>query len=117
MLGFLRPRIVTPNSFQERFTPKEQAAILAHGRVRLARNDARINALTALLRCLCRFNPLIHFGARSLRMRRTVIQMRLANSEIVVNLSKIVAGRLIFLFQPGPCSQFPLITPANIFGE
>jgi beta-lactamase regulating signal transducer with metallopeptidase domain len=68
VLGFFRPRIVTPDSFQEHFTPQEQAAILAHERVHLARQDARINALTALLRCLCWFNPFIHLGARWLRI-------------------------------------------------
>ena len=68
VLGFLRARIVTPDNFQEHFTPQEQAAILAHERVHLARQDARINALTALLRCLCWFNPIIHLGARWLRI-------------------------------------------------
>ena len=68
VLGFFRPRIVTPDGFQEQFTPQEQAAILAHERVHLARQDARINALAALLRCLCWFNPLIHLGARWLRI-------------------------------------------------
>jgi beta-lactamase regulating signal transducer with metallopeptidase domain len=52
VLGFFSPRIVTPDSFQEQFTPQEQAAILAHESVHLARQDARINALVALLRCL-----------------------------------------------------------------
>jgi len=68
VLGFFRPRIVTPDSFQKRFTPREQAAILEHERVHLARQDARVNALTAFLRCLCWFNPLIHLGARWLRI-------------------------------------------------
>ncbi|HWU54723.1 MAG TPA: M56 family metallopeptidase, partial [Rhizomicrobium sp.] len=36
VLGFLRPRIVTPAGFQEQFTPQEQSAILAHERVHLA---------------------------------------------------------------------------------
>ncbi len=68
VLGFFRPRIVTPDSFQKWFTPREQAAILEHERVHLARQDARVNALTALLRCLCWFNPLVHLGARWLRI-------------------------------------------------
>ena len=68
VLGFFRPRIVTPDGFQDHFTPQEQAAILAHERVHLGRQDARINALAALLRCLCWFNPLIHLGARWLRI-------------------------------------------------
>jgi TonB family protein len=65
--GFLRPRIVMPNNFQAQFAPTEQAAILTHERVHLARQDARINALAALLRCLCWFNPLVHLGAGWLR--------------------------------------------------
>ena len=67
VLGLFRPRIVIPNNFQEQFTASEQAAILAHERVHQARQDARINALAALLRCLCWFNPLIHLGAARLR--------------------------------------------------
>ena len=68
VLGFIHPRIVTPDDFQLHFTPQEQAAILAHERIHLARQDARINALAALLQCLCWFNPLVHLGARWLRI-------------------------------------------------
>ncbi len=68
VLGFLRPSIVTPDGFQERFTPQEQAAILAHENVHLMRQDARINALAALLRCPCWFNPLIHLGVHCMRI-------------------------------------------------
>ena len=67
VLGIFRPRVVIPDAFQEQFTAPEQAAILAHERVHLVRQDARINALAALLRCLCWFNPLIHLGAACLR--------------------------------------------------
>lgn len=68
VLGVLRPRIVLPDSFRAQFTPPEQAAILAHERVHIARQDARTNAASALLRCLCWFNPLIHLGAKWLRI-------------------------------------------------
>jgi hypothetical protein len=68
VLGFFRPRLVMPDTFEEQFTAAEQAAILAHERVHLARQDARINALAALLRCLCWFNPLVHLGAASMRI-------------------------------------------------
>ena len=68
VLGIFRPRITIPESFEEQFTAPEQAAILAHERVHLARQDARVNALAALLRCLCWFNPLVHLGTASLRI-------------------------------------------------
>ena len=65
--GFLRPRIVIPAGFAARFSLEEQAAVLAHEQAHLARQDARVNACVALLRCLCWFNPLVHVGAALLR--------------------------------------------------
>jgi beta-lactamase regulating signal transducer with metallopeptidase domain len=67
VVGFLRPRIVIPAGFSAEFSAAEQTAILAHERAHLARQDARINAAMALLRCLCWFNPLVHIGAMWLR--------------------------------------------------
>ena len=66
--GFLRPRIVTPSDFEERFDGPEREIILAHETIHLDRNDARINALVALVRCLCWFNPLVHAGAHFMRI-------------------------------------------------
>jgi beta-lactamase regulating signal transducer with metallopeptidase domain len=68
VLGFLRPRVVTPDGFQDEFTPSEQKAILSHEYVHLARQDARINAVVVFLRCVCWFNPIIHLGAHWLRI-------------------------------------------------
>jgi beta-lactamase regulating signal transducer with metallopeptidase domain len=65
--GILRPRIVIPSGFAAQFSASEQAAILAHEKAHLVRQDARINAAVALLRCLCWFNPLVHLGATWLR--------------------------------------------------
>jgi beta-lactamase regulating signal transducer with metallopeptidase domain len=65
--GFWRPRIVVPASFAAQFSAPEQAAILAHEAAHLARQDARINAVVAGLRCLNWFNPLVHLGALWLR--------------------------------------------------
>ena len=65
--GFLKPRIVIPAGFPAQFSAREQAAVLAHEQAHLARQDARINAAVALLRCLCWFNPLLHIGAVWLR--------------------------------------------------
>lgn len=82
VLGFITPRIVMPDGFQTQFTAQEQAAILAHERVHLARQDARINALAALLRCLCWFNPFVHLGARWLRI----------DQELACDASAVAAG-------------------------
>lgn len=68
VVGFQKPRIVTPDDFDRRFSPAERRLILAHETIHLERHDARINALIALARCLCWFNPLIHVGAHVLRI-------------------------------------------------
>lgn len=68
IVGFSQPRIVTPDDFSRRFSYAERKLILTHEQVHLDRNDARINALVALVRCLFWFNPLIHIGAKAMRI-------------------------------------------------
>jgi beta-lactamase regulating signal transducer with metallopeptidase domain len=65
--GFWRPRIVVPATFAAQFSAAEQAAILAHEAAHLARQDARVNAVVAALRCINWFNPFVHLGAVWLR--------------------------------------------------
>jgi beta-lactamase regulating signal transducer with metallopeptidase domain len=68
VVGFFYPRIVTPSDFAQRFGPTERKLILEHEQVHIERYDARINAIVALARCLMWFNPLIHIGARRMRV-------------------------------------------------
>jgi len=60
--------IVVPSDFDIRFSPDEQAAILAHERAHLARGDILANALIAAVQCLCWFNPLVHVAAFQMRL-------------------------------------------------
>jgi bla regulator protein blaR1 len=60
LLGLLRPVIVVPGDFEERYTARERTLILAHEEVHLARGDVIANLLSAVLQCLFWFNPLIH---------------------------------------------------------
>ncbi|HVY90456.1 MAG TPA: M56 family metallopeptidase, partial [Hyphomonadaceae bacterium] len=66
--GFMTPRIVTPADFDDRFNAEERKVIIEHETIHIRRNDARINALAALLRCVCWFNPAIHLGAHLMRI-------------------------------------------------
>lgn len=68
IVGFSQPRIVTPDDFSRRFSDMERKLILTHEQVHLDRNDARINAGIALVRCLFWFNPLVHIGAKAMRI-------------------------------------------------
>lgn len=68
IVGFRHPRIVTPDDFTRRFSHDERKLILTHEQVHIDRNDARINAGAALLRCLFWFNPLVHIGVNAMRI-------------------------------------------------
>lgn len=66
-VGLFRPRIVVPRDFAQRYTPAEQALVIAHERVHVKRRDAFADLVAALFQCVFWFNPLIHFGVRRLR--------------------------------------------------
>ena len=68
VVGALRPRIVTPADFETRFAPAERDIILAHEAAHLRTGDAWVNAVLAGLTCVCWFNPLVHWGARAMRV-------------------------------------------------
>jgi beta-lactamase regulating signal transducer with metallopeptidase domain len=68
VVGVLRPRIVAPHDFADRYTPREQQVVLAHEQTHIARQDPRINAAVALARCANWFNPLIHLLVHYLRI-------------------------------------------------
>jgi beta-lactamase regulating signal transducer with metallopeptidase domain/ankyrin repeat protein len=72
VIGALLPRVVLPADFALRFTAEEQALILAHERNHLRAGDAQINALTTALQCVFWFNPLVHVGARLLRIDQEI---------------------------------------------
>ena len=51
LVGALRPRIVLPEDFERRYSPEQQALILAHERCHLRRGDAQFTLLACVLRC------------------------------------------------------------------
>lgn len=66
-VGLLRPRIVVPRDFAQRYSPAEQALVIAHERVHVTRRDALANLAAALFQCVFWFDPLVHYAARCLR--------------------------------------------------
>lgn len=67
VIGLLKPRLVLPSDFERRYTPDEQALVLAHEHLHLSRRDLHAQALCSLLRVLFWFNPLVHLAARRFR--------------------------------------------------
>jgi len=67
LVGAFSPRVVLPGDFAERFTPEEQAVVVAHERVHLTAGDAQINLAVATARALLWFHPLVHLAARMIR--------------------------------------------------
>ncbi|THD52090.1 M56 family metallopeptidase [Phenylobacterium sp.] len=68
VVGVVRPRIVVPDDFAQRYSPSEQQVVLAHESTHIRRHDSRINALMAFVRCASWFNPAIHLMAHFLRI-------------------------------------------------
>ena len=118
VVGVIAPRIVTPRDFAERYSPGEQALVLAHERAHIARQDSRLNGLCAIVQCLCWFNPLVHLAARLMR-----IDQELACDEAVVRrfpgarrayAEVLVKAQLAILLLPLGCywpskSEHPLV--------
>ena len=55
----LRPRIVVPADFDQRFADGERHLIVAHERLHARRGDLPMNAAAAAIRCIYWFNPLL----------------------------------------------------------
>lgn len=66
-LGALRPRIVLPADFERRYSPRQQALMLAHERVHVARGDLLANFAACVARVAFWFHPLVHVAAERLR--------------------------------------------------
>jgi TonB family protein len=64
----LRPKVVLPADFEQRFSPEQQALVIAHERVHAERGDVLWNALFALLGALQWFNPLLRLAYRRFRL-------------------------------------------------
>lgn len=62
IIGFLKPYIVVPRNFVEKFTRLERALILAHERAHLKAGDVPANIFALLLRSLFWFNPVAYVG-------------------------------------------------------
>jgi TonB family protein len=66
-MGLWKPAIVLPADFDARYSSEQRALMVAHERMHIVRGDLHANALTAALRCVFWFNPLLHLAARQFR--------------------------------------------------
>lgn len=66
--GLLRPAILLPADFRERFDRRERRLVLAHEIAHLRSGDLFANALAALLRAVFWFNPLLYVAQRRFRL-------------------------------------------------
>ena len=56
-----------PADFDARYSSEQRALMVAHERMHIVRGDLHANALTAAMRCVFWFNPLLHLAARHFR--------------------------------------------------
>jgi beta-lactamase regulating signal transducer with metallopeptidase domain len=67
LMGVWNARIVVPENFEDRYSPKERALVLAHERAHLERQDVAIYVFATAWLCLAWFNPLIYWALGRLR--------------------------------------------------
>lgn len=67
LVGLLRPRLLLPLDFEQRFSADEQALVLAHEAVHQARFDNAWNALACALTALHWWNPLAWLAWRRMQ--------------------------------------------------
>ena len=83
MFGFLRPRLLLPHAFGDRFSREELRLIFFHELAHFKRGDLIVNWLLILLNLLHWFNPVIWLAFARLRGDR-----ELACDELVLRLSR-----------------------------
>lgn len=68
LYGVLRPQLLLPSDFTQRFAPGQRALILAHEAVHYRRRDNFWNLVACCLRLLFWFNPLLHLAWHRFRL-------------------------------------------------
>lgn len=67
VIGLLRPKILLPREFQDRFNLEEQRWMLVHELSHIRRRDLWVQLLGELVRAVFWFNPLVHIAVLLLR--------------------------------------------------
>lgn len=67
LIGPLRPRVLLPLDFEQRYTAEEREFVLAHERAHMRRGDLVVNALGAAWLCVFWFNPVMFWAMHLLR--------------------------------------------------
>lgn len=67
IVGVLRPRIVVPADFEQRYSAEERQLVMLHEQLHLRRGDLWVNAALALMQCAYWFNPLLMPAVRRCR--------------------------------------------------
>lgn len=67
LIGALRPRVLVPLDFEQRYSAEEREFVLAHERAHMRRGDAFVNGLVAIWLCAFWFNPVMFWAMRLLR--------------------------------------------------
>lgn len=67
LIGALRPRVLLPLDFEQRYCPEEREFVLAHERAHIRRGDTTVSALAAAWLCVFWFNPVMFWAIRLLR--------------------------------------------------
>lgn len=105
LTGLWSPKILLPADFCQRYSPQQQALIIAHERSHLRNGDHLTNGVVSVLTILFWFNPLVHIAHRLFRQDQEIVRdasvlgadraARLAYGEALV-ASKLLQCQTVF---------------------
>jgi bla regulator protein blaR1 len=108
LIGALRPRVLVPLDFEQRYTPEEREFVLAHERAHMRRGDTVVNALGAAWLCVFWFNPVMFWAMRLLRFDQDLA----CDASVLAAAGKACRGRYAeALLKAQLAGQGPLLLP------
>ncbi len=68
VIGVLKPRVILPKDFVNRYNKLERSLIIAHEKAHIRGGDLQVNAFVQVIKCLNWFNPLVYYGQTIFRI-------------------------------------------------
>ncbi|MHB8814904.1 MAG: M56 family metallopeptidase [Steroidobacteraceae bacterium] len=89
LIGALRPRVLVPLDFEQRYSAEEREFVLAHERAHMRRGDTVVNAFGAAWLCVFWFNPVMFWAMRLLRFDQDLA----CDASVLAAAGKACRGR------------------------
>ncbi len=99
--GTMRPRIVLPADYEERYTREELELILLHERIHIQCYHTLLFGVVAFVRAVCWMNPVVYWGVQAFRTDMEVFcDGKVARERDRIQYGKLILKSLLELQEP-----------------